>query len=65
MDGTAAMPARRHAIAVLASDPAPENLPVLLSQLETAELAPEVIPLLGRFNDAETIRFGTASVDST
>lgn len=42
---------KRHAIAILASDASPENLSRFLKLLDTPELAPQIIPLLSRFND--------------
>ncbi|MFN9718685.1 MAG: PVC-type heme-binding CxxCH protein, partial [Planctomycetota bacterium] len=36
---------------MLSADSSPDNLPLYLSLLDNAEIAPQVIPLLGRFSD--------------
>ncbi len=51
-DANTKIPAKRQAIQVLSADPALENLPVLMSQLETPELVSDIIPQLGRYDDA-------------
>ncbi len=38
---------------MLSADSSPNNLPLYLSLLDNAEVAPQVIPLLGRFSDAK------------
>lgn len=50
-DANANIPTKREAIQVLSSDSSAENLPHLMTLLDTPELAPMVIPLLSRYND--------------
>lgn len=38
---------------MLSADSSPDNLPLYLSLLDNADVAPQVIPLLGRFSDAK------------
>jgi putative heme-binding domain-containing protein len=50
-DRSTAVDAKRHALSILASDPAPQNLTLLLPLLDTKELVAQVLPLLTRYND--------------
>ncbi len=50
-DDAANTAARQHALSILASDPSPKNLPLYLTLLNSARLAPQVIPLLQSYND--------------
>jgi putative heme-binding domain-containing protein len=43
--------AGQHALSILASDASPENLPLFLKLIDSARLAPKVIPLLQRYDD--------------
>jgi putative membrane-bound dehydrogenase-like protein len=57
-DDKAALPAKQHALSVLASDSSPENLPYFLKLVDNKPLTTQVLPLLTRFNSpvvAETL----------
>lgn len=43
---------KRHALSILADDPSPVNLSLFLKQLDTKQLARQIIPLLTRFDNS-------------
>jgi putative heme-binding domain-containing protein len=53
-DDASSVDAKRHALGVLASDAAEQNLPLLLGLLDNDELVAAVLPLLTRYNDQRT-----------